>query len=80
MPISRNDVLVKCPFYKYDQNLSKKGGYRIVCEGIVQGSSLIQKFTYKRDFQIQIDTFCCEHYDRCEVYRMLNQKYEENNI
>lgn len=80
MPTSRTDVRVKCPFYQYDECLSKKKQHRITCEGLVAGSTLIHNFKYKQDFRIQLDTFCCNHFNRCEVYRMLMEKYEEDNI
>ena len=80
MPTSRADTRVICPFYKYDENSDKSKTYRVTCEGIVEKSTLIFSFRRKRDFQIQLETFCCEHYDRCEIYRMLMQKYEEDNI
>lgn len=75
MPTSRTDVRVKCPFYQYDEGSSRI--HRITCEGIVDGSTLILNYRYKKDFRIQLDTFCCEYFDRCEVYRMLMQKYQE---
>ena len=80
MPTSRTDSRAKCPFYKYDESHNKKNTHRIVCEGLTEDSTLMLVYTYKRDFRIQLETFCCEHFDRCEVYRMFMQKYEENNI
>ena len=79
MPTSRTDTRVKCPFYQYDECWGSRTR-RIVCEGLVEGSALVLNYKYKRDFRIQLDTFCCEYFDRCEVYRMLMQKYEEDNI
>lgn len=69
---SYKQIEVKCPFYKYDD-----GKRRITCEGIIDDSSLALIFHNKRDYEIQIDTFCCEHYTKCEVYRMLMDKYDE---
>jgi len=77
MPTSRTDTRVQCPFYQYDESLAKKRKHKIVCEGIIDGSTLVLNYKYKRDFRIQLDTFCCEYYDRCEVYRMLMQKYDD---
>jgi hypothetical protein len=68
------DVL--CPFYKYDD-----GKRCITCEGLVgdkDDSSLALIYHSKRDYEAQIDVFCCEHYLKCEIYRMLMAaKYEE---
>lgn len=71
---SYKQIDVKCPFYKYDD-----GKMRITCEGLVDRSSLALIYQNKADFEGQIDIFCCEHYMKCEVYRMLMAaKYEED--
>ena len=81
MPTSRDDTKVQCPFYQYDECFNKKKCHRITCEGLVDGSTLILNYKFKRDYRIQLDTFCCEYYDRCEIYRMLmTTKYEEDKI
>ncbi len=63
---------VKCPFYKYDD-----GKRRITCEGLIGDSSLILNYHKNADYEIQIGTFCCQHYQNCEVYRMLMDKYDK---
>ena len=69
---SYKQIEVKCPFYKYDD-----GKRRITCEGIIDDSSLALIYHNKHDYAVQIDTFCCEHYQKCEIYRMLMDKYDE---
>ena len=69
---SYKQIEVKCPFYKYDD-----GKRRITCEGIIDDSSLALIYHNKQDYEMQIDTYCCEHYTKCEVYRMLMDKYDE---
>lgn len=69
---SFRQVEVKCPFYKHDDGFKK-----IICEGLVEGGSLIATFSRKADFLIQFETFCCGCYEKCEVYRGLMTKYEE---
>jgi hypothetical protein len=64
----------KCPFYKFDDERRK----RIVCEGIVDNSTLALTYRQKEDYDTQLCVFCCEHYKKCEVYNMLMQKYEED--
>ena len=65
----------QCPFYKFDVGQQKR---RIACEGIVDDSTLELRFTRKKDFDTQLVVFCCEHYKRCEVYRMIMEaKYNE---
>ncbi|MBO5836273.1 MAG: hypothetical protein J6Q92_00080 [Oscillospiraceae bacterium] len=64
---------VQCPFYKYDD-----GRRRITCEGIIDKSSIALIYLTRKDFDIQLLTFCCEHYKRCEVYTMLAAKYDDD--
>lgn len=66
-------VMVKCPFYKYDD-----GKRRITCEGIIQDSSLALIYRRKEDFEMQMQTFCCGCYDRCEISRVLMEKYDDD--
>lgn len=80
MPTSRTDTKVGCPFYQYDESYNKKRIFRVVCEGIVANSTTVLNYKFKKDYRIQLETFCCQYFDRCEVYRMLMQKYEEDNV
>ena len=67
------DVL--CPFYRFDDCKTK----RIVCEGVVDRSTLAQTYLYKRGYEKQMRIFCCKNYKNCEIYRMLLEaKYEED--
>ena len=77
MPISRTDSRVQCPFYQYDESREKGGAHRIFCEGIVDRSNLVLTYRRKKDFRKQLNIFCCEHYRKCEVYRMLMEKYRD---
>lgn len=67
---SYRQVYVKCPFYKYDD-----GRRRITCEGVIDDSSLALIFRNRKDYETQMTVFCCSHYQKCEVYRLLSQKY-----
>ena len=65
------DVL--CPFYREDRDRRC-----ISCEGVVEASRLTMTFGRKADFDIQMNTFCCDRYHYCVIYRMLMEnKYEE---
>lgn len=77
MPTSRTDTRVQCPFYQYDESNGKSRIHRITCEGLTENSTLALNYKRKRDFNIQLETFCCIHFPKCEVYRMLMEKYEE---
>ena len=62
---------VLCPFYKHDV------GRSITCEGIVEHSSVTLSFQFQHLADQQMRLFCCEHYKKCEVHRMLLEKYED---
>ena len=68
---SYRQVDVQCPFYKHDD-----GKQRITCEGIVDDSSIALLYHRKADYEMQITSYCCEHYKKCEIYRILMDKYE----
>ena len=70
---SYKQFYVQCPFYEHDNGKSN-----ITCEGIFPDSTQTHKFRYKKDYEMQINTFCCKYYEKCEVHRMLTKyKYEE---
>lgn len=66
---------VQCPFYKFDD-----GKRRITCEGIIDDSSFALIYHRKTDYETQIEVFCCRNYTKCEVYRLLKSKYEEDDL
>lgn len=64
----------QCPFYRFDDGRKR----RIVCEGLVENSTLALTYRHSEDYDTQLGVFCCEHYRRCEIYGMLMAaKYEE---
>ena len=64
----------QCPFYRTDDHTKR----RIICEGIVDESTLALTYRQKFDYDKQLEVFCCEHYKKCEIYRMLMEaKYDE---
>lgn len=68
------DSRIGCPFYR------STDGWRVIrCEGIVDDSCVSLSFGKKRDYKIQINGFCGGSWHRCEIYRMLLAKYEEDN-
>lgn len=66
-------VYVKCPFYNSDNGCS-----RIICDGVFPGSRMHHCFRKRRDFKLQLEIFCCERYQNCEVYQMLEKQFEED--
>ena len=71
MPKGYTDVLVQCPFYRWDD-----GHKSIKCEGITPRSSTIVRFRAHRDYRVQMDTFCCNRYGNCEMYHAAMEKYD----
>lgn len=71
---SYKQVHVICPFYKHDD-----GNQKITCYGIIgDNSSTALIFHNKTHYESQMKIFCCQHYKKCEVYRMLNEIYEDD--
>jgi len=68
----RRDYGIACPFYLSDD---KKRS--ITCEGFIQGSSVTQRYKRFADQKKQLQIFCCKHYKKCELYRMIcGEKYD----
>lgn len=65
-------VYVKCPFY-----ISDNGKNRIICEGLIPGSQDHSVFRKTDDYRLQIEVWCCDHFEKCEKFAALNKKYEE---
>lgn len=76
MPFGNYQTGAQCPFFRFAD--SKR--HRITCEGLVDDSCLALIYQDRQDYRIQVSTYCCRHYEKCEVYRMLASKYEEESI
>lgn len=64
----------QCPFYLSDDRQRR----RIICEGIVDRSTLALTYRQRSDYDTQLGVFCCEHYQKCEIYNMLMAaKYDD---
>lgn len=77
MAIIRTASPVQCPFYRHDECRGKPSVYRVICEGIVEDSTLALNYRNRKDFYTQMETFCCRHFVKCEIYRMLMEKYQD---
>lgn len=73
MATSWYDNYAVCPYYLRDDRHS-----RIECTGIADDCRLLVQFSSDRDYKTQIETFCCNHYQNCEIWNMLRQIYEED--
>ena len=70
----KGKVDAQCPFYRSDDGQKR----RIICEGIVDRSTLALTYRRRADYETQLGVFCCEHYKKCEVYTMIMAaKYDE---
>lgn len=69
------DADVKCPFYLGRQTYAS--GKKLFCESPVPESKMTLYFPKKEGYLSQFQIFCCEHYKKCEIYRMVEQGYEE---
>ena len=70
---SYKQVYVQCPFYKEDD-----GKLSIICEGFGDARYLKQMYYNKAQYVKQMTVYCCEHYHRCEAYRLIMAtKYDE---
>lgn len=73
---SGGQLEIQCPFFTAED--SKFAGKKILCESPVPGSSLGLYFRKKEPYLTQLRIFCCDHYEKCEIYRaVMEAKYEE---
>lgn len=71
MPEMYDDMFAQCPFFLR----SKKK--RIVCEGFIDGSTLKIDFDTQDCRNLHRKAFCDSKYQYCEIYRMLEEVYDE---
>lgn len=65
----RADVLVKCPYYKYEDK------QRIFCEGVQEGTALHLAFD-TANLKEYKSHYCKGCYNKCLIAGMLNRKYD----
>lgn len=70
MPTRFNEAHVVCPFYNTSTNQS------ISCEGVTDDCILKLIFATPRKMQMYRGTFCARKYPQCNIYAMLEKKYE----
>ena len=71
MATTYNDVEIKCPFFR-EQTSSC-----ISCEGLTEDSIIKLWFALQASKDLHRNAFCQGKYNYCEIYRMLEAKYEE---
>lgn len=65
----RQDVLVKCPYYKGEEI------QKIFCEGVQDGSKLHLAFDSPQKLKDYKNSFCKRCYNQCLIAGMLNGKW-----
>ena len=71
MPTLFDDVDVKCPFFKASDKR------QVTCEGITDDCIIKLVFFSEKKRNSHHRIFCCENYKKCEIYRMLEEKYAD---
>lgn len=71
MPTMYDDVHAICPYF-HSSNKRK-----ISCEGITDGCTTTLEFESQEKRNMHRRIFCDAKYKNCEIYRMLEEKYEE---
>ena len=69
MPTAFDDVDARCPFF------ASSGNERIICEGVTDDCISILKFEGKSGRTRHREMFCDSHYERCHLYKALEDKY-----
>lgn len=71
MPTRFDDVDAKCPFYL------SSGKRKISCEGITDGCTISLTFVSQQKRDLHRRVFCDARFRYCEIYNMLEEKYED---
>ncbi len=66
------ELLPECPFY------IRESPRRVVCEGLVEGSTLCLNFNRRARMGAFHRAYCCSmDYSKCPIAKVLFAKYEE---
>ena len=68
----RQDVLVKCPYYKGEEK------QMLFCEGVQEGAAIHLAFDTSPNLKDYKSHFCKRCYNQCLIAEMLNRKYDYN--
>ena len=66
----RSDVLVKCPYYKFEDKQI------IFCEGVQEGTAIHLAFDTAPNLKDYKNHFCKRCYNKCLLADMQNRKWE----
>jgi hypothetical protein len=65
----RADVLVKCPYYKFEEK------QKIFCEGVQEGTAIHLAFDTTPNLKSYKKQFCKGCYNKCQIADMHNRKW-----
>lgn len=65
----RQDVLVKCPYYKGEEK------QMLFCEGVQEGSAIHLAFDTNPNLKDYKNSFCKRCYNQCLIADLLNRKW-----
>ena len=65
----RQDVLVKCPYYKGEEK------QMLFCEGVQEGSAIHLAFDTPSSLKEYKNSFCKRRYNKCLIADLLNRKW-----
>ena len=65
----RADVLVKCPYYKFEEK------QKIFCEGVQEGTAIHLAFDTSSNLKDYKKRFCKGCYNRCLIADLHNRKW-----
>lgn len=71
MPTMFDDVEAKCPYFR------SSGKRKITCEGITDDCTNCLLFITQEKRDLHRRIFCDDKYQYCEIYQMLQEKYED---
>lgn len=71
MPKTYNECVVQCPFF------ISCGKRNITCEGITDDCTTFLMFTSKQKRDQHRNIFCENRYKYCELYEVIERKYED---
>jgi hypothetical protein len=71
MPTMFDDVDAKCPFFL------SSGKRKISCEGITDDCTTNLTFVSQQKRDLHRNIFCNAKFRYCEIYKMLEEKYED---
>ena len=71
MPRLYDTCFAQCPFF------ISSGKKNVLCEGITDDCTINLKFISEEKRDLHREIFCDARYQNCEIFRILEEKYEE---